>query len=35
MPAKQLVNQIIKRINGCNDTDLLDLIYKLLIESGH
>lgn len=32
MPAKQLINQIIERLNGCHDTDLLDLILKLLIE---
>ena len=35
MPAKQLINQIIERVNGCHDTDMLDLIYKLLIESGN
>jgi hypothetical protein len=32
MPAKQLINQIIERLNGCHDADLLDLIIKLLIE---
>lgn len=27
------INQIIERLNRCNDADLLDLILKLLIES--
>ena len=35
MPAKQLINQIIERVNGCHDADLLDFIYKLLLESGN
>ena len=35
MPAKQLINQIIERVKGCHDADLLDLIYKLLLESGY
>lgn len=32
MPAKQVIAQIIERLNGCHDPDLLDLILKLLIE---
>lgn len=35
MPAKQIINQIIERLNGCHDTDLLDLILKILLESGN
>mgnify|MGYP003309978005 CR=1 FL=1 len=35
MQTKQLINQIIERLNGCHDTDLLDLILALLIESGY
>ncbi len=35
MLTKQMVNQIIERLNGCHDADLLDLILKLLIESGY
>lgn len=35
MPAKQLINQIVERLNGCHDADLLDLILKLLMESGN
>lgn len=35
MPAKQLINQIIERLNGCHDADLLDLILKLLMESSN
>lgn len=35
MPVKQTINQIIERLNGCHDADLLDLIYKLLFESGY
>lgn len=35
MTAKQLINQIIERLNGCHDTDLLDLVLKLLMESGN
>jgi hypothetical protein len=33
MLTKQLINQIIERLNGCHDADLLDFILKLLIES--
>jgi hypothetical protein len=33
MPAKQLINQIIERLQACADENLLDLILKLLIES--
>lgn len=35
MTTKQLINQIIERINGCHDADLLDLILKLLLEGGN
>jgi hypothetical protein len=35
MAVKQLINQIIERLNGCHDADLLDLILKLLMESGN
>ena len=35
MTAKQLINQIIERLNGCHDADLLDLILKVLMESGN
>lgn len=35
MATKQMLNQIIERLNGCHDADLLDLILKLLIESGY
>lgn len=35
MTAKQLINQIIERLNGCHDTDLLDLVLKLFIDSGN
>lgn len=35
MLTKQLINQIIERLNGCHDADLLDLILKLLMESGN
>lgn len=31
----QLIEQIIERLNGCHDPDLLDLVLKLLIESGY
>lgn len=31
----ETINHIIERINGCNDADLLDLILKLLLESGY
>ena len=29
------INQIIERLNHCSDENLLDLILKLLIESGY
>lgn len=29
------INQIIEHLNNCNDENLLDLILKLLIESGY
>lgn len=35
MDYKIIINQIIERINFCEDPDLLDLILKLLIESGN
>lgn len=35
MPVKQLINQVIERVNGCHDTDLLDLILRLLVDSGN
>lgn len=35
MNYKTIINQIIERLNGCEDPDLLDLILKLLIESGN
>ena len=35
MATKQMLNQIIERLNACHDADLLDLILKLLIESGY
>jgi hypothetical protein len=35
MKHLRVVNQIIERLNGCEDPDLLDLILKLLIESGN
>lgn len=31
----KLVNEITERLEGCTDFDLLDLILKLLIESGN
>lgn len=31
----ELLNQIIERIQNCADEALLDLIYKLLLESGY
>lgn len=34
MHPEKIINQIIERLNGCHDTDLLDLILKLLLESG-
>ena len=30
-----LANQIIEKIQTCDDEDLLDLILKLLLESGY
>lgn len=35
MSAKELVNAVIERLSSCQDADLLDLILKLLIESGN
>lgn len=29
------IQQIIERLQGCNDESLLDLMLKLLIESGY
>lgn len=29
------INQIVEHLNNCNDENLLDLILKLLIESGY
>lgn len=31
----ELTNQIIEKLEACPDTDLLDFILKLLLESGH
>ena len=31
----ELLNQIIERLQNCADEALLDLIYKLLLESGY
>ena len=30
-----LINQITEKLEACQDTDLLDLILKLLFESGY
>ena len=35
MSVKPLINQVIERVNGCHDADLLDLILQLLKESGY
>lgn len=35
MQHDQLINLIIDRLKACADETLLDLIYKLLIESGY
>lgn len=32
---QDLTNQIIERVRICTDEDLLDLIHKLLLESGY
>lgn len=32
---QDLTHQIVERINACTDESLLDLILKLLIESGY
>lgn len=32
---QELINQIIKQLRACKDLDLLDLINKLLLESGY
>lgn len=31
----ELINQIVERLQNCADESLLDLILKLLIESGY
>ena len=31
----ELVDQIIEKVGACTDTDLLDLILKLLLESSN
>jgi hypothetical protein len=31
----ELIHQIIERLQNCADESLLDLIYKLLLESGY
>ena len=35
MQHEQFVNTLIERIQGCTDETLLDLIWKLLVESGY
>lgn len=35
MNQEQIVNLIIEKIKTCTDEPLLDLIYKLLIESSY
>lgn len=35
MDYKVIINQIIERLNYCDDPDLLDLVLKLLTESGY
>ena len=35
MQREQIVNLIIEKIKTCADENLLDLIYKLLIESSY
>lgn len=35
MQHENLINQIIERLRECTDEALLDLIWKLLIESGY
>lgn len=35
MQRELLITQIIERLKACADETLLDLIYKLLIESGY
>lgn len=32
---QDLIHQIIERLQNCADDTLLDLIYKLLLESGY
>lgn len=32
---QELINQIVERIQACSDELLLDLILKLLLESGY
>ncbi len=32
---QDLVNQIIEKLHSCPDESLLDLIHKLLLESGY
>lgn len=35
MQREHLINEIIERLQACADETLLDLILKLLIESGY
>lgn len=35
MDYKIIINQIIERLNYCDDPDLLDLVLKLLLESSN
>lgn len=35
MQQEQIIKQIIERLQACADESLLDLILKLLIESGY
>lgn len=32
---QELIRQIVERLQNCADDTLLDLIYKLLLESGY
>lgn len=32
---QELINQLTEKIQNCNDESLLDLILKLLLESGY
>lgn len=35
MQHEQLINQIIELLKACKDENLLDLVFKLLIESSY